>query len=149
MWLFTDLCQVGPHTDGLSLLEHSVQLPAVQHIVKVTPQALQHGLGKLHLVVIPAGQSMAAPVQQDLRRQKTNKHMKVYSAATSHMTSVSMDLTGHTTQHAQSGRGKTTKTPLTGEKGTKLRETDRLPKMDRTDRGGSRTFLIMSGSYWW
>lgn len=62
------LCHVEPQADGLALLEKSVELPAVKQIIQVTPQSFQNFLRKLHLLIVPACQSMGAPIQQHLQR---------------------------------------------------------------------------------
>lgn len=62
------LCHVEPQADGLALLEKSVELPAVKQIIQVTPQSFQNILRKLHLLIVPACQSMGAPIQQHLQR---------------------------------------------------------------------------------
>lgn len=64
------LCHVEPQADGLSLLEKRVELSAVKQIIQVTPQSLQDSLRKLHLLIVPACQSVGAPVQQHLQRER-------------------------------------------------------------------------------
>lgn len=77
LYPWTNLCHVEPQADGLALLERSVELPAVKQIIKVTPQTLQYILGELDLLIIPACQSMSAPVQQDLQRKRIKTNIEI------------------------------------------------------------------------
>jgi len=61
------LCHVEPQADGFALLEKRVELSAVKQIVEVKPQSFQNILRKLHLLSVPARQSVSAPVQQHLQ----------------------------------------------------------------------------------
>lgn len=64
-----NLCHVEPQADGLALLEKGAELPAVKQVVQVTPQSFQNILRKLHLLIVPACQSVGAPVQQQLQKK--------------------------------------------------------------------------------
>lgn len=74
------LCHVEPQADGLALLQERVELLAVKKIVKVTPQSFKNIVRKLHLLVVPARQSVGAPVQQHLhvKRIKTEYMVDMY-----------------------------------------------------------------------
>lgn len=69
------LCHVEPQADGLALLEKSVELSAVKQIIQVTPQSFQNILRKLHFLIVPACQSMSAPIQQYLQRKRVKIDM--------------------------------------------------------------------------
>lgn len=82
-----NLCHVEPQADGLALLEKRVELPAVKKIIQVTPQSFQNTLRKLHLLIVPACQSVGAPVQQQLQKKVKMKfihHKRTTTVGTSH-----------------------------------------------------------------
>lgn len=45
----------------------------MERVVQVMPQTFQDMMGKLHLLTVPACQSVGAPVQQNLQ-ENTNEH---------------------------------------------------------------------------
>lgn len=49
----------------------------MKEVIEITPQAFQYTLRKLHLLIVPAPQSMGAPVQQHLQCEKVKTHINM------------------------------------------------------------------------
>lgn len=95
-----NLCHVEPQADGLALLEKRVELPAVKKIIQVTPQSFQNTLRKLHLLIVPACQSVGAPVQQQLQKKVKMKfihHKRRTTVGTEYRTSTITQSSQHQT----------------------------------------------------